>query len=93
MTPGLLPHAARASRVSVASSRPAFLVIDDVLNMYMADHTGASSGSGRPCFVRLAGDLTSLACGVMLARSDSCDGCSVTIPALRPGGFQDVLRT
>ena len=70
MTSGLLPLVARFTYVSVASSRPAFLVIGDVIGMYMADHTGASSGSGRPCFVRLAGDLTSLACGVALARSD-----------------------
>ena len=70
MSSGLLPHVAQVPRVPVVSSRPAFLVIGDVLNMYLADHTGASSGVGWPCFVRLAGDLTSLACGVMLTRSD-----------------------
>ena len=75
----------RAPRVSVVSSRPAFRVTGDVLNMYMADHTGASSGVGWPCFVRLAGDLTSLACGVVLARTGYCDGCLKTYPAYREG--------
>ena len=34
------------------SPRPALLVIGSVLNMYLADPTGASSGSGWPGFVR-----------------------------------------
>ena len=65
-----LPHVAPVSLCFGCVFPPGFPGIGDVLNMYMADHTGASSGSGRPCFVRLADDLTSLACGVTLARSD-----------------------
>ena len=34
------------------SPRQALLVIGSVLNMYLADPTGASSGSGWPGFVR-----------------------------------------
>ena len=52
MTSGLLPFVAQVTYVSVASSRPAFLVVGDVLDMFLADHTGASSGVGSPGFVR-----------------------------------------
>ena len=76
MTSGLLPFGAQVSHVSehlsgdrwLVSPRPALLVIDDVLGMYLADPTGASSGSGWPGFARLADDLLSLACGAMLAQ-------------------------
>ena len=63
-------------RVSVVSSRQAFRVIGNVLSMYMADRTGASSGGDRPCFARLADDLTSLACGVMLTQVQTLSGMS-----------------